>query len=38
VAEGVEDAATWDYLRRERIDFGQGYYLGRPTPICSEET
>jgi PAS domain S-box-containing protein len=33
VAEGVEDAATWEYLRWEGVDYGQGYYLGRPMPI-----
>jgi PAS domain S-box-containing protein len=33
VAEGVEDQETWDFLRREGVDFGQGFLLGHPTPI-----
>lgn len=33
VAEGVEDEATWQFLRRESVDFGQGFHLGRPAPI-----
>lgn len=33
VAEGIEDAETWDYLRDEGVDFGQGYHLGRPTAV-----
>src|SRR5207237_4510319 len=30
VAEGIEDAATWELLRELGCDIGQGYYLGRP--------
>jgi PAS domain S-box-containing protein len=33
VAEGVEDQETWDFLRKEGVDFGQGFHLGRPAPI-----
>ena len=33
VAEGVEDQETWDFLRSEGVDFGQGFHLGRPAPI-----
>ncbi len=33
VAEGVEDGPTWDLLRQEGVDFGQGFHLGRPAPI-----
>jgi PAS domain S-box-containing protein len=33
VAEGIEDEATWQYLRNEGVDFGQGYHLGRPAPM-----
>jgi PAS domain S-box-containing protein len=33
VAEGVEDQETWDFLRQEGVDFGQGFHLGRPAPI-----
>jgi PAS domain S-box-containing protein len=35
VAEGIEDEATWAYLRNEGVDFGQGYHLGRPAPMAS---
>ena len=37
VAEGVEDAATLTTLRRFGVDFAQGYYLGRPAPIDTEQ-
>jgi diguanylate cyclase (GGDEF)-like protein len=30
VAEGIEDAATWDLLQQIGCDIGQGYYIGRP--------
>jgi PAS domain S-box-containing protein len=33
VAEGVEDQETWDFLREEGVDFGQGFHLGRPAPM-----
>jgi PAS domain S-box-containing protein len=33
VAEGVEDQETWDFLRSEGVDFGQGFHLGCPAPI-----
>jgi diguanylate cyclase (GGDEF)-like protein len=33
VAEGIEDAATLDVLRRLGVDYGQGYYLRRPGPL-----
>ena len=33
VAEGVEDQETWDFLRQEGVDFGQGFHLGSPAPI-----
>jgi EAL domain-containing protein (putative c-di-GMP-specific phosphodiesterase class I) len=32
VAEGIEDAATWQRAHDDEIDFGQGYYLARPVP------
>jgi diguanylate cyclase (GGDEF)-like protein len=32
VAEGVEDALTWDRLGALGCDIGQGYYLSRPRP------
>ena len=34
VAEGVEDAATWDALRALDCDLIQGYLLGRPVPAA----
>jgi EAL domain-containing protein (putative c-di-GMP-specific phosphodiesterase class I) len=30
VAEGIEDARTWELLRQLGCDVAQGYYLGRP--------
>ena len=33
VAEGVEDQPTWDFLRQEGVDYGQGFHLGMPAPI-----
>jgi EAL domain-containing protein (putative c-di-GMP-specific phosphodiesterase class I) len=30
VAEGVEDEATWDLLRRFGSDVAQGYWISRP--------
>jgi predicted signal transduction protein with EAL and GGDEF domain len=32
VAEGVEDAATWQLLTQLGCDEAQGYHLGRPAP------
>ncbi|MEA2634672.1 MAG: hypothetical protein QOH92_1439 [Chloroflexota bacterium] len=34
VAEGIEDAATWQRARADKIDYGQGYYLSRPVPAA----
>lgn len=36
VAEGVEDAATADWLREHGCDIGQGYYFG--APVGASET
>jgi PAS domain S-box-containing protein len=33
VAEGVEDAATLDLLSEFGVDFAQGFFLGRPSPV-----
>ncbi len=30
VAEGIENAATWDLLEQIGCDIGQGYHIGRP--------
>jgi EAL domain-containing protein (putative c-di-GMP-specific phosphodiesterase class I) len=35
VAEGVENAATYDELSRMGCDFVQGYYTGRPMPLTA---
>ncbi|MDH3388682.1 MAG: EAL domain-containing protein [Gammaproteobacteria bacterium] len=32
IAEGVETAEQWDYLRMLGCDFVQGYYFGKPMP------
>jgi EAL domain-containing protein (putative c-di-GMP-specific phosphodiesterase class I) len=32
IAEGVEDAATWQLLIDLGCDEAQGYHLGRPAP------
>lgn len=32
VAEGVEDRADWDFLRRSGCDVAQGYFMARPMP------
>jgi PAS domain S-box-containing protein len=37
VAEGVEDAATYDLLRELGVDFAQGYHIARPQPLDSDE-
>ncbi len=33
IAEHVENAATADKLRELDVDFGQGFYFGRPQPL-----
>jgi PAS domain S-box-containing protein len=33
IAEGVEDQDTLRLLRKYRVDFAQGYYIGRPQPL-----
>jgi EAL domain-containing protein (putative c-di-GMP-specific phosphodiesterase class I)/ActR/RegA family two-component response regulator len=30
VAEGVEDRADWDFVRRSRCDIAQGYFIAKP--------
>ncbi|HEY8643728.1 MAG TPA: EAL domain-containing protein [Candidatus Dormibacteraeota bacterium] len=32
LAEGVEDAETWELLREQGVDLAQGYFLSRPLP------
>ena len=34
VAEGIEDEATLECARAAGVDFGQGFFLGRPAPIA----
>jgi EAL domain-containing protein (putative c-di-GMP-specific phosphodiesterase class I) len=34
VAEGVEDAVTYQLLREYGIDHAQGFLLGRPAPLA----
>jgi EAL domain-containing protein (putative c-di-GMP-specific phosphodiesterase class I) len=33
IAEGVEDQATLDEVRRMGVDYAQGYWTGRPAPL-----
>ncbi|MBA2504993.1 MAG: EAL domain-containing protein [Thermoleophilaceae bacterium] len=33
VAEGVGDEQTLELLRRDGVDYAQGYHLGRPAPL-----
>ena len=35
VAEGVEDAPTWDLLGALGCDLAQGYFISRPMPAAS---
>ncbi|MDO8298462.1 EAL domain-containing protein [Lacisediminimonas sp.] len=32
VAEGVEDRADWDFVRKTGCDLAQGYFISRPMP------
>ena len=36
IAEGVEDDATLDLLRKYGVDFAQGFHVGRPTALASD--
>jgi EAL domain-containing protein (putative c-di-GMP-specific phosphodiesterase class I) len=35
IAEFVEDEQIWAKLKSIGVDYGQGYFLGRPAPIDS---
>ncbi|MBP2634823.1 MAG: gmr 3 [Firmicutes bacterium] len=35
IAEFVENENIWHILNEMQVDYGQGYYLGRPHPICN---
>ncbi|MFC7320271.1 EAL domain-containing protein [Halobacillus campisalis] len=37
LAEGIEKEEEWSWLQSAGIDFGQGYYLGRPKEIPEKE-
>jgi PAS domain S-box-containing protein len=37
IAEGVEDQATLEELRRLGVDYGQGYWIGSPAPLPGAE-
>lgn len=32
VAEGVEDRDDWEFLKKSRCDFAQGYFVAKPMP------
>ncbi|HEY9288048.1 MAG TPA: PAS domain S-box protein [Candidatus Dormibacteraeota bacterium] len=38
VAEGIEEAATWERVKDHGIDYGQGYHLARPLPAADVAT
>ncbi len=33
LAEGIEDAADWIWLRNQRCDHAQGHFIGSPMPV-----
>ncbi|HET7161014.1 MAG TPA: EAL domain-containing response regulator [Burkholderiales bacterium] len=35
VAEGVEDRADWDFVRKSGCDIAQGYFIARPMPAAA---
>jgi EAL domain-containing protein (putative c-di-GMP-specific phosphodiesterase class I)/ActR/RegA family two-component response regulator len=35
VAEGVEDRADWDYVRRAKCNLAQGYFISKPMPASA---
>ncbi|WP_370458028.1 EAL domain-containing protein [Thalassobacillus sp. CUG 92003] len=37
LAEGIETKDEWDLLQDIGVDFGQGYYLGKPAPQPQRE-
>ncbi|MCW9024727.1 MAG: EAL domain-containing protein [Gammaproteobacteria bacterium] len=38
LAEGIETAEQWHYLRDQGCHYGQGYYFSRPVPANEIET
>ena len=38
LAEGIEDGAQYDELRRQECDSGQGFLLGRPLTVAQLHT
>ena len=34
VAEGVEDQADWDFVRKTECDIAQGYFIAKPMPAA----
>jgi EAL domain-containing protein (putative c-di-GMP-specific phosphodiesterase class I) len=33
IAKGIENKPTFDKLKEIGIDYAQGYYIGRPSPL-----
>jgi PAS domain S-box-containing protein len=38
IAEGVEDAETFELLRKLGVDYAQGFYIGRPAPLARDDS
>ncbi|ASF40203.1 EAL domain-containing protein [Halobacillus halophilus] len=36
LAEGIETRNEWDWLRELGVDYGQGYFIGKPAPLPKE--
>lgn len=37
LAEGIETEEEWHWLRQLGVDYGQGYFIGKPRPIPERE-
>jgi EAL domain-containing protein (putative c-di-GMP-specific phosphodiesterase class I) len=37
LGEGIETKEEWDWLRQLGVDYGQGYFIGKPQPYPEKE-